>query len=89
MLRILSVHEPREFGKNIREWLGAALLLCGFAGVALPQMSQTSPVFTQAESYIQQRQYGRAIELLQEVLDKSPSDPMAHNLMGIALTSSG
>jgi tetratricopeptide (TPR) repeat protein len=89
MFSIFPVHVRRGFGKKIGECLGAALLLCGLAGAAQPQTSQPSPVFTQAESYIQQRQYVRAIALLQEVLERFPGDPMAHNLMGIALTSSG
>jgi len=76
-------------GRKIGKCLAAGLLLCGLAGTAWPQASQPSPVFTEVESYIQQRDYGRAIALLQEILQKSPADPMAHNLMGIALTSSG
>jgi tetratricopeptide (TPR) repeat protein len=89
MFSIFPVQARRGFGKKMGECLGAALLLYGFGGVALPQTSQPSPVFTQAESYIQQRQYVRAIALLQEILERSPGDPMAQNLMGIALTSSG
>ena len=89
MSRIFPVCPRRGFGKKIGECLGAALLLGGLAGTARPQASQPSPVFTEVESYIQQRQYDRAIALLQEIMEKSPSDPVAHNLMGIALTSSG
>lgn len=67
----------------------AALILLASVEVALPATSQPAPVFKQAESYIQQGQFGRAITLLQEILRKSPRDYKAQNLMGIALTSSG
>jgi len=89
LFSILPVQARTNLLRKMEGYLGAALLLCGFTGVALPQISQPSPEFTQAESYLQQRQYDRAIALLQEVLEASPNDPMAHNLMGIALTSLG
>jgi len=89
MLRSFAAHPRRGLGHKLGKCLGAALLLCGLAGLAWPQASHSSPVFSQVESYIQQRQYDRAIALLQVILEKSPTDPMAHNLMGIALTSSG
>ena len=79
LFSILPVQARTNLLRKMEGYLGAALLLCGFTGVALPQISQPSPEFTQAESYLQQRQYDRAIALLQEVLEASPNDPMAHN----------
>jgi tetratricopeptide (TPR) repeat protein len=89
MVRTYPAHPRRGFGGKTGEFLAATLLLCGLAGVAWPRTSHPSPVFSRVESYIQQRQFDRAIALLQGILKKSPSDPAAHNLMGIALTSSG
>jgi tetratricopeptide (TPR) repeat protein len=89
MFGIFPLQARRGFGKKMGECFGATLLLCGLAVAALPQAPQPPPVFTQAESYIRQRQYHRAIALLQGILEKSPNDPRAHDLMGIALTSSG
>jgi tetratricopeptide (TPR) repeat protein len=89
MIRTYPTHPRRGFAGKAGEFLGATLLLCGLAGIAWPQASRPSPVFNQVESYIQQRQYDRATALLQRILKKSPADPVAHNLMGIILTSSG
>jgi predicted Zn-dependent protease len=42
-----------------------------------------------AVSFVQQGQFDRAFPLLQRVLDRSPNDLKARNLMGIALSAAG
>src|SRR5262245_33860980 len=42
-----------------------------------------------AVSFVQQRQFDRAFPILQRILDRSPNDLKARNLMGIALSAAG
>jgi len=45
--------------------------------------------YQQAISYVQQGKLYEAIPLIERILDKTPADLRARNLMGIALSSSG
>ncbi|MBZ5513455.1 MAG: tetratricopeptide repeat protein [Acidobacteriia bacterium] len=65
------------------------LLLILLAGPAFPQSRGPLPALKQAESYLRQQQYRPAATLLQQVLKKSPRNPLAQNLMGLALTGLG
>jgi superkiller protein 3 len=51
--------------------------------------AESADQYAQALSYVERQEMGPAIALLQQILEKAPSDAKAHNLMGIALTASG
>src|SRR5262245_7569567 len=60
--------------------------------LALPLSAQppaSSGLYEQALSLIKQQQIEQGIALLRKILEQSPDDLRAHNLMGIALTTSG
>ena len=63
-----------------------ALLL---AAPLAAQSPASSTQYDRAVDYLQHRQIGPAITLLQQILEAAPTDAKAHNLMGIALTASG
>jgi len=63
-------------------------LLCSLAACVGPVLAQDSDYQT-AVSLVQQRQFDRAFPLLRQILDRSPNDLKARNLMGIALSGAG
>jgi len=66
----------------------AVWLLCSLVACLGSVRAQDSDYQT-AVSLVQQRQFDRAFPLLQQVLDRSPNDLKARNLMGIALSGAG
>ncbi len=66
----------------------AVWLLCSLAACAGCVWAQDSD-YQAAVYFVQQRQFDRALPLLQQILDRSPNDLKARNLMGIALSSAG
>src|SRR5215831_17743764 len=63
-------------------------LLYLLAACAISVRAQDSGYQT-AVSFVQQGQFDRAFPILQEILDRSPNDLKARNLMGIALSAAG
>jgi len=63
-------------------------LLCLLAVCAISVRAQDADYQT-AVSFVQQGQFDRAFPLLQRILDRSPNDLKARNLMGIALSAAG
>jgi tetratricopeptide (TPR) repeat protein len=59
------------------------------SGKGSASFAQSPPSLEQAARYLQQNQPKEAIEILQKVLEASPRDARAHNLLGVALSSSG
>src|SRR4030095_9186188 len=68
-------------------WILIALLSLNSA--AVPQSPSAAGSYEQALSLIQKHQLEPGIALLRKILEQSPNDIKAQNLMGIALTSSG
>src|SRR5262245_52477601 len=69
-------------------FLSATLILCSLAACAISVQAQDADYQT-AVSFVQQGQFDRAFPLLQRILDRSPNDLKARNLMGIALSAAG
>src|SRR5262245_6470911 len=69
-------------------FLSVMLLLCLLASCAVSVRAQDADYQT-AVSFVQQGQFDRAFPLLQGILDRSPNDLKARNLMGIALSAAG
>src|SRR5215475_13119244 len=65
-----------------------SFLLCPLAACAISVRAQDADYQT-AVSFVQQGQFDRAFPLLQRILDHSPNDLKARNLMGIALSAAG
>lgn len=65
------------------------MLLALLAFVAAGQTPTPSNPYQDAVALIQRQQFQPGIALLQRILEQSPNDLKAHNLMGIALTASG
>src|SRR4030095_3130007 len=63
-------------------------LLCLSAPCAVSAQAQDADYQT-AVSFVQQGQFDRAFPILQQILDRSPNDLKARNLMGIALSAAG
>jgi tetratricopeptide (TPR) repeat protein len=78
-----------ELGRNI--FLSAIFLSAIFPSLAAFASSvQTQDADYQTAVYfVQQGQFDRAFPLLQKILDRSPNDLKARNLMGIALSAAG
>src|SRR5262245_55642902 len=78
-----------ELGRNI--FLSAIFLSAVFlalsAGASSAQPQDAD--YQTAVSYVQQGQFDRAFPILQQILDRSPNDLKARNLMGIALSAAG
>ena len=66
----------------------AMWLLCLMAPCAGFVRAQDADYQT-AVSFVQQEQFDRAFPVLQRILDRSPNDIKARNLMGIALSAAG
>jgi tetratricopeptide (TPR) repeat protein len=68
-----------------------ALLLClpGVWIVSIGSIWAQDADYQTAVSLVQQRQFDRAFPILQQILDRSPNDLKARNLMGIALSATG
>jgi tetratricopeptide (TPR) repeat protein len=75
------VHRPNKF-------LPALWLLCSLAACACSVLAQAAD-YQAAMNLVQKREFDQAILLLQEMLDRSPDDLKARNLMGIALSGAG
>src|SRR5260370_34219775 len=56
-----------------------------FAGLARSQESQ----YPAAVDFVQRGQFDRALPILEQILERSPNDLKARNLMGIALSGAG
>src|SRR6185503_7352545 len=69
-------------------FLSAMWLLCLLAACAGSVRAQDADYQT-AVSLVQQGQFDRAFPVLQRILDRSPNDLKALNLMGIALSAAG
>ncbi|HEU0174517.1 MAG TPA: tetratricopeptide repeat protein, partial [Blastocatellia bacterium] len=63
-------------------------LFCLLAACAISVRAQDAD-YQNAVSLVQQGQFDRACPLLQRILDRSPNDLKARNLMGIALSAAG
>jgi tetratricopeptide (TPR) repeat protein len=63
-------------------------ILCSLTPCAVSAQAQDADYQT-AVSFVQQGQFDRAFPLLQRILDRSPDDLKARNLMGIALSAAG
>src|SRR5262245_19948497 len=63
-------------------------MLCSFLAVAVSVRAQDAD-YQAAVSFVQQGQFDRAFPVLQRILDRSPNDLKARNLMGIALSAAG
>lgn len=63
-------------------------MLCSFLACAVSTQAQDADYQT-AVSFVQQGQFDRAFPILQRILDRSPNDLKARNLMGIALSAAG
>src|SRR5215510_1384563 len=63
-------------------------MLCSFLACAVSVRAQDADYQT-AVSFVQQGQFDRAFPILQRILDRSPNDLKARNLMGIALSAAG
>src|SRR5262245_60207059 len=78
-----------ELGRNIflsAIFLSAIFLsLTAFAGSVQAQDAD----YQTAVSFVWQGQFDRAFPLLQQILERSPNDLKARNLMGIALSAAG
>jgi Flp pilus assembly protein TadD len=64
------------------------VLLCSWVACPGSVWAQASDYQT-AVSLVQQGQFDRALPLLQQLLERSPNDLKARNLMGIALSAAG
>jgi tetratricopeptide (TPR) repeat protein len=62
--------------------------LCSLTPCAVSAQAQDADYQT-AVSFVQQGQFDRAFPILQRILDRSPNDLKARNLMGIALSAAG
>ncbi len=60
-----------------------------FAAPLTAQAPAPPTAYDQAAEYLQHQQIGPAIALMQRILEGSPNDIKAHNLLGIALTAEG
>ena len=69
-----------------KTWAAAAILLALLVSVSA---GQTPTPYQEAVALVQRQQFKPGITLLEKILDQSPNDLKAHNLMGIALTASG
>src|SRR5215475_11569175 len=65
-----------------------SFLLCPLAACAISVRAQ-DPDYQTAVSFVQRGQFEQAFPLLQRILDRSPNDLKARNLMGIALSAAG
>src|SRR5215470_9563952 len=80
-----------ELGRDIflsTIFLYAVWLLCSLAACAGSVQAQDAD-YQAAVSFVQRKQFDRAFPLLQQMLDRSPNDLKARNLMGIALSAAG
>jgi len=66
----------------------SAVLFCALAACAGSVRAQDSDYQT-AASFVRQGEFDRAFPLLRRILDRSPNDLKARNLMGIALSAAG
>jgi tetratricopeptide (TPR) repeat protein len=66
-----------------------AILLAALGPAVVAQTPTPASPYQLAAAHIQRQQFQPAIALLQGILEQSPNDLKAHNLMGIALTASG
>src|SRR5262245_35686158 len=62
--------------------------LCSSTPFAVSAQAQAAD-YQAAVSFVQQGQFDRAFPVLQRILDRSPNDLKARNLMGIALSAAG
>jgi len=69
-------------------FMHAVLLLCSLAACAGFVRAQDAD-YQAAVSFVQRGQFDRAFPLLQQIIDRSPNDLKARNLMGIALSAAG
>jgi predicted Zn-dependent protease len=69
-------------------FLPAVWLLCSLAVCAGSVRAQESD-YQAAMNLVQKREFDQAIPLLHRILDRSPNDLKARNLMGIALSGAG
>src|SRR6266508_3992250 len=69
-------------------FLSAMSILCSLTPCAVSAQTQEADYQT-AVSFVQQGQFDRAFPILQRILDRSPTDLKALNLMGIALSAAG
>jgi tetratricopeptide (TPR) repeat protein len=79
---------PRRGAAGRSTFLSAMWLLCLLAACAVSVRAQDADYQT-AVSFVQQGQFDRAFPVLQRILDRSPNDLKARNLMGIALSAAG
>jgi tetratricopeptide (TPR) repeat protein len=73
---------------RLHKFLPALWLLCSLAACAGPVWAQRSE-YQSAMNLVQKREFDQAISLLQQILDRSPNDLKARNLLGIALSGAG
>jgi predicted Zn-dependent protease len=73
---------------RLHKFLPAVWLLCSLAACAGSVWAQESD-YQAAMNLVQKREFDQAIPLLQRILDRSPNDLKARNLMGIALSGAG
>src|SRR5262249_48210731 len=81
---MMALSSPRTF----RIFLSAAWLLCWLAACVGSAWAQ-DPDYQAAMTLVQQRKFDLALPLLQQILDRSPNDLKARNLMGITLSGAG
>ena len=74
-------------GKGLSVSTRTLIIVC-FLFCAGSVLAQTSEYQT-AMAFVQQGQFERAIPLLQQLVNRSPNDLKARNLMGIALSAAG
>src|SRR5215475_4942470 len=65
-----------------------SFLLCSLVACANSVRAQ-DPDYQTAVSFVQQGQFEQAFPLLRRILDRSPNDLKARNLIGIALSAAG
>src|SRR5262245_63693670 len=73
---------------RLRIFRSIVWLLYLLAACAISVRAQDADYQT-AISFVQQGQFDRAFPILQRILDRSPNDLKARNLMGIALSAAG
>ncbi|HEU0005922.1 MAG TPA: tetratricopeptide repeat protein, partial [Terriglobia bacterium] len=78
---------PRRMKLQLLKSFATAILLALLVSVSAGQQAPTP--YQEAVALVQRQQFKPGITLLEKILDQSPNDLKAHNLMGIALTASG
>lgn len=75
--------------RGLLKALAPTLLLLSSASALTAQQGDAAQLYQEALRRVERKQFVDAVTLLDQILQKSPSDVKAQNLLGIALTASG